>query len=244
MNAAGQRDNADAAEVARFDAAASRWWDPRGEFAPLHRMNPCRLAYLEQRVGLAGRHCLDVGCGGGLLSEGLARQAASVLGIDLAPGPLAVARLHAAGEGLENVTYRQVSAAALAEEQPAGFDLVTCLEVLEHVPDPAALLASLALLVRPGGDVVVSTINRTPKAFAVAIVGAEYLLRVISRGTHQYERFLQPAELAAAGRAAGLVLSDLTGLVMQPLSGSFRLADDVSVNYLAHFRRPAAGAAG
>ena len=232
------RRNADPGELAKFDALASRWWDPQGEFRALHEMNPVRVGYIDERATLAGKRCLDVGCGGGLLSEALARHADYVLGIDLAPAPLEVARLHAAGEGLGNLEYRQISAAELANELPGEFDVVTCLEVLEHVPDPAALVASLANLVRPGGHVVLSTLNRTPKAFALAIVGAEYLLGMLQRGTHEYQRFIRPSELAAWGRAAGLALEDLRGIEMTA-GGNFRLGDNVDVNYLAHFHRPA-----
>jgi 2-polyprenyl-6-hydroxyphenyl methylase/3-demethylubiquinone-9 3-methyltransferase len=238
INASSQP-NIDPDEIGKFDALASRWWDPDGEFKPLHRMNPLRLAYLDERAGLAGKRCLDVGCGGGLLSEGIARQAAEVIGIDMAPAPLAVARLHAAGEGLNNVSYRQIDAENLATEAAGHFDLVTCLEVLEHVPDPQRLVSSLATLVRPGGDVIVSTLNRTAKAFALGIVGAEYITGMVSRGTHQYERFIRPSELEAWGRASGLQLADLRGIVMDLLSGRFRLDSDVDVNYLAHFQRPA-----
>ena len=237
MTAASSR-NADPGELAKFDALASRWWDPKGEFRPLHEMNPLRVGYIDERATLAGKRCVDVGCGGGLLSEALARHADSVLGIDLAPAPLEVARLHAAGEALDNLEYREISAAELAAEQAGQFDLVTCLEVLEHVPDPAALVASLAELVRPGGHVVLSTLNRTPRAFALAIVGAEYLLGLLARGTHEYERFIKPSELAGWARTAGLELSDLRGIEMQP-GGGFRLGSSVDVNYLAHFRRPA-----
>ena len=234
------RSNADPAELAKFDALASRWWDPDGEFKALHQMNPLRLGYLDERAGLRGKNCLDVGCGGGLLSEGMARSALQVLGIDLAPAPLQVAELHAAGEGLENVTYRQISAAELATEKPAEFELVTCLEVLEHVPEPAELMASLASLVTPGGDVIVSTLNRTPKAFALAIVGAEYLLGMLQRGTHEYDRFIRPSELAAWGRNAGLELKDLRGIELILPANGFRLGNNVEVNYLAHFHRPTA----
>jgi 2-polyprenyl-6-hydroxyphenyl methylase/3-demethylubiquinone-9 3-methyltransferase len=230
--------NVDPDELAKFDALASRWWDPQGEFRALHDMNPLRVGYIDERATLAGKRCLDVGCGGGLLSEAVARHADTVLGIDLATAPLEVARLHAAGEGLDNLEYRQVAAAELAAEMPGHFDIVTCLEVLEHVPDPAALVASLASLVRPGGHVLLSTLNRTPKSFAMAIVGAEYLLGLLPRGTHEYQRFIRPAELAAFARAAGLELGDLRGIEMTP-GGKFRLCDRIDVNYLAHFRRPA-----
>ncbi len=229
--------NADPAELHKFDALASRWWDPDGEFKALHQMNPLRLSYLEERAGLANKRCLDVGCGGGLLSEGLARTAGEVLGIDLASGPLAVAKLHAAGEGLDNLRYEETSAAELAERRPGAFDVVTCLEVLEHVPAPDDLLSSLATLVKPGGDVVVSTLNRTPKAFALAIVGAEYLLGMLPRGTHEYARFIRPSELADWGRHGDLELLDLRGIELNPLRDQWRLGPDVAVNYLAHFRR-------
>ncbi|HXV40076.1 MAG TPA: bifunctional 2-polyprenyl-6-hydroxyphenol methylase/3-demethylubiquinol 3-O-methyltransferase UbiG [Steroidobacteraceae bacterium] len=228
----------DPAEISKFDAAAPRWWDPDGEFRPLHDLNPARLDYIEARAGLAGRRALDVGCGGGLLAEGMARRGARVTGIDLAPAVLEVARLHALDAGIE-VDYRQVAAEALAAAEPGKFDLVTCLEMLEHVPDPAGVLQAIARLVRPGGDVVCSTINRNPKAFALAIVGAEYLLRLLPRGTHQYSRLIRPSELARWGRAAGLELVDLAGLEYNPATRRARVSADTSVNYLAHFRRAA-----
>lgn len=228
----------DPAEISKFDAAAPRWWDPDGEFRPLHDLNPARLDYIEARAGLAGRRALDVGCGGGLLAEGMARRGARVTGIDLAPAVLEVARLHALDAGIE-VEYRQVAAEALAEAERGTFDLVTCLEMLEHVPDPAGVLQAIARLVRPGGDVVCSTINRNPKAFALAIVGAEYLLRLLPRGTHQYSRLIRPSELARWARAAGLELVELAGLEYNPATRRARVSADTSVNYLAHFRRAA-----
>lgn len=229
--------NADPAEIARFDAAASRWWDPAGEFRPLHELNPLRLEYLEKRVGLGGRRVLDVGCGGGLLAEGMVRRGARVTGIDLAPAAIEVARLHAIESGL-HVDYRLASAEELAGAEPGAFDLVTCLELLEHVPDPAALVAALARLVRPGGDVVCATLSRSLRSFALAIVGAEYLLRLLPAGTHQYARMIRPSELARWGRAAGLELADVSGLHYDPLARSARLDADPSVNYLAQLRRP------
>jgi 2-polyprenyl-6-hydroxyphenyl methylase / 3-demethylubiquinone-9 3-methyltransferase len=229
--------NVDPAEIAKFDAAAPRWWDPNGEFRPLHDLNPARLDYVEARAGLAGHRVLDVGCGGGLMSEGMARRGAHVLGIDLAPEALAVARLHAL-EAEIAVDYRHIAVEALAESAPAGFDLVTCLEMLEHVPDPAAIVAALARLVRPGGNVIVSTINRNAKAFALAIVGAEYVMRLLPMGTHRYARLIRPSELCHWARDAGLELADLAGLDYDPFSRSARVTGDVSVNYLAHFRRP------
>jgi 2-polyprenyl-6-hydroxyphenyl methylase / 3-demethylubiquinone-9 3-methyltransferase len=233
--------NVDPSEISKFDAAAPRWWDPEGEFRPLHDLNPARLDYIEARAGLAGRRVLDVGCGGGLLAEGMARRGARVTGIDLAPGALEVARLHALESGIA-VDYRQVAAESLADAEPASFDLVTCLEMLEHVPDPPSIMAALARLVRPGGDIVCSTINRNAKAFALAIVGAEYVLRLLPMGTHQYARLIRPSELARWARNAGLQVSDLAGLDYNPVTRQARVSADTSVNYLAHFQRPAAGA--
>ena len=230
--------NVDPAEIAKFDAAAPRWWDPDGEFRPLHDLNPARLDYIEARAGLAGRQVLDVGCGGGLLAEGMACRGAQVLGIDLAPEALAVARLHAIESGLA-VEYRQVAVETLAESAPAGFDVVTCLEMLEHVPDPSAIVTALARLVRPGGHVIISTINRNAKAFALAIVGAEYVMRLLPMGTHRYARLIRPSEVSRWARAAGLELADLAGLEYDPLARKARVTGDVSVNYLAHFGRPA-----
>jgi 2-polyprenyl-6-hydroxyphenyl methylase / 3-demethylubiquinone-9 3-methyltransferase len=231
--------NADPAEVGKFDALASRWWDPQGEFAPLHRLNPVRLAYITARAALDGEPVLDVGCGGGILSESLARAGARVLGIDLAREALATARLHALGEGL-SVEYQERSAEALAAERPGGFAVVTCMEMLEHVPDPGSVVGALARLIRPGGSVFVSTINRGARAFFGAIVAGEYLLSLLPRGTHQYARFIRPSELARAARAAGLVVEDLAGVVPVPFSREFRLSADVGINYLMHLRRPGA----
>ncbi len=233
--------NVDPAEISKFDAAAPRWWDPNGEFRPLHDLNPARLDYIEARAGLAGRRVLDVGCGGGLLAEGMARRGARVTGIDLAPEALQVARLHALEAGV-TVEYRQVAAELLAESEAGGFDLVTCLEMLEHVPDPAAIVAALARLTRPGGSVVCSTINRNARAFALAIVGAEYLLRLLPMGTHQYARLIRPSELSRWARDSGLALADLAGIEYNPATRKARIGDDVSVNYLAHFTRPMAAA--
>ena len=228
--------NADPVEIAKFDAAAPRWWDPDGEFRPLHDLNPARLDYIEDRAGIAGREVLDVGCGGGLLAEGMARRGARVTGIDLAPEALAVARLHAIESGVA-VDYRREPVESLAARRPASFDLVTCLEMLEHVPDPAAIVAALARLVRPGGHVICSTINRNTKSFAMAIVGAEYLLRLLPMGTHSYGRLIRPSELTRWARDAGLELADLAGLQYDPFSRKARVTGDVSVNYLADFRR-------
>lgn len=235
--------NVDTAEVAKFEAMAQRWWDPQGPSKPLHDLNPLRLQYIDRAVSLAGKLVVDVGCGGGILSEAMARSGARVLGIDLSPACLDVARLHALEAGIgaarERLDYRAVSAEALARDQPAHFDAVTCMELLEHVPDPAAMVGALASLVRPGGQVIVSTLNRHPRAFAVAIIGAEYVARVLPRGTHDYLKFIRPSELARWGRAAGLHLQDVTGISYNPLMRSFRLSDDATVNYLARFRREA-----
>lgn len=231
--------NVDPAEISKFDAAAPRWWDPDGEFRPLHDLNPARLDYIEARAGLAGRRVLDVGCGGGLLAEGMARRGARVTGIDLAPGALEVAKLHALETGI-TVDYRQIEVESLANAEPDSYDLVTCLEMLEHVPDPPSVVAALARLVRPGGDVVCSTINRNAKAFALAIVGAEYLLRLLPMGTHQYARLIRPSELARWARDAGLEIADMAGLQYNPATRQARVSADTSVNYLVHFRRPAA----
>lgn len=229
--------NFDPAEISRFDAAAPRWWDPEGEFRPLHDLNPARLDYIEARAGLTGRRVLDVGCGGGLLAEGMARRGARVTGIDLAPESLKVARLHALETGID-VEYREIAAETLADTDAGGFDLVTCLEMLEHVPDPVAIVAALASLVRPGGDVICSTINRNAKSFALAIVGAEYLLRLLPMGTHQYARLIRPSEISHWARDAGLELADLAGLEYNPATRKARTGTDVSVNYLAHYKRP------
>ena len=234
--------NVDPAEISKFDAAAPRWWDPDGEFRPLHDLNPARLDYVEVRAGLAGKDVLDVGCGGGLLAEAMARRGARVTGIDLAPEALAVARLHAVESGAA-VEYRLVAVEALAESAPAKFDLVTCLEMLEHVPDPAAVVAALGRLAKPGGHIICSTINRNIRAFALAILGAEYLLGLLPKGTHQYARLIRPSELSRWARAAGLDVVDLAGLEYDPLSRKAHVSANVSVNYLAHFRRPSTVAA-
>ena len=236
----GRAPNVDETEVARFSALASRWWDPDGEFRPLHQLNPVRTEYVAGRIPLAGASVVDVGCGGGLLSESLAASGANVLGIDASEEALAAARDHLDGSGLD-VEYRATTAEALAESRPGHFDLVTCMELVEHVPDGAALVAACARLVRPGGTVVFSTINRTPKAYALAIVAAEYVLAMLPRGTHDYARFVRPSELARWGRSADLRLCDVTGVAWSVIAGGFRLRRDPSVNYLATFRAPAGG---
>jgi len=228
--------NADPAELAKFDGLAAGFWDPHGEFRPLHLLNPVRLDFIAARATLKGSRVLDVGCGGGLLAEALARAGAAVTAIDLAPGMIEVARLHARESGLD-IDYRVVAADELQRATPAGFDIVTCMEMLEHVPQPAAMTATLARLLRPGGAAFVSTLNRNLKSFLLAIVGAEYLLRLIPRGTHEYERLIRPAELAAWARAAGLHLRELAGIDFNPLTGRVALSHDVAVNYLAHLQR-------
>ncbi len=232
------RANADPAELARFNALAARWWDPDGESRPLHDLNPARLAYIAERVTLQGATVLDLGCGGGLLSEALARAGARVTGIDLGSEVIDVARLHLLESGLA-VDYRECSAEALAAEQPGTFDVVACMEMLEHVPDPGAILVAASTLLKPGGRLFASTLNRTPRAFALAIVGAEYLARLLPRGTHRYARFIRPSELACWARAAGLELEDVSGLHYNPLTRRARTGGDPAVNYLACFRKPA-----
>ena len=229
--------NADHSQLGKFDSLSSRFWDPRGEFRPLHLLNPLRARFVAERTELAGARVLDVGCGGGLLCESLARAGARVTGIDLAPGMIDVARLHAAEHGLD-VAYEVVSAEEIAE-RCAAFDVVTCMEMLEHVPEPAKMTATLARLVRPGGTVFVSTINRSLKSFLLAIVAAEYVLKLIPRGTHEYERLIRPSELQRWARAAGLSLRELAGIEFNPLTSSCRLEREPSVNYLAYLERPA-----
>lgn len=233
------RDNVDAAEIAKFDALASRWWDPEGEFRPLHDMNPVRLAWIEERSGgLDGLRVIDIGCGGGILAESMAAKGATVTGADLAEAPLAVARLHLLESGIE-VEYVQASAEELADEREEQFDVVTCMEMLEHVPDPESVIVACRRLLKPGGDIFFSTINRNSKAFFMAILGAEYLLRLLPRGTHEYARFIRPSELETWARLAGLQAAGIAGLHYNPLSRRFSLGGNVDVNYLMHFRRPA-----
>ncbi|MBK8308266.1 MAG: bifunctional 2-polyprenyl-6-hydroxyphenol methylase/3-demethylubiquinol 3-O-methyltransferase UbiG [Gammaproteobacteria bacterium] len=231
------RANIDAAEIAKFEALASRWWDPSGEFRPLHQMNPLRANYIDRRSAVAGKRVLDVGCGGGILSEGLAQRGATVTGIDMGEAPLAVARLHLLESGLD-IDYRLSTAEDLANEAAGSYDIVTCLEVLEHVPDPASLVDACAQLVRPGGDVYFATINRNPKSYLFAIVGAEHLLGLLPKGTHDYARFIRPSELAGWARRAGLDTQDISGMLYNPLTQAFSLGRDVDVNYLVHARRP------
>jgi 2-polyprenyl-6-hydroxyphenyl methylase/3-demethylubiquinone-9 3-methyltransferase len=229
--------NADPAELAKFSDLAHRWWDPESEFRPLHQINPLRLGWIESQLPLAGQRVCDVGCGGGILADSMARKGAEVLGIDLATKALRVAQLHALEAQTPRVQYREVSVEALAAEQPASFDAVTCMEMIEHVPDPASVVRSCAALVKPGGWVFISTINRNAKAFLFAIVGAEYLLNLLPRGTHEYEKFLRPSELAAFCRASGLVLQHSRGMEYNPLTRRYRLSGDTSVNYMISTRK-------
>lgn len=229
--------NVDRAETAKFDRLASRWWDPDGESRPLHDLNPVRLAYIAERASLAGARVLDVGCGGGLLSEALARAGANVTAIDLSPGVLDVARLHLFESNLK-VDYREVSVEALANDEAGTYDAIACMEMLEHVPDPGSVVGACARLLKPGGKVFFSTLNRTSAAFALAIVGAEYVMRLLPRGTHRYAQFIRPSELAAALRAAGLELADLRGLDYNPFTRKAATKPSVAVNYLLAAEKP------
>lgn len=229
--------NADPREIAQFEALAYKWWDPNGEFKPLHQINPLRLGFVAERVTLNGAKVLDVGCGGGILSESMADLGATVMGIDLAETSLAVARLHLLESGQE-VDYRHSSVELLAEAMPGQFDVVTCMEMLEHVPDPGSAISACARLVKPGGSLFFSTINRNPKAYLMAVLGAEYLLRLLPAGTHDYSKFIKPSELAGWCRDASLVVEELTGLHYHPLSRDFSLGPNVDVNYLVHCLRP------
>ena len=231
----------DAAEVAKFDAIAHRFWDPQGEFGTLHSLNPARMAFITERVTLRGLRVADVGCGGGLLAEAMARAGAIVTAIDLAPSMIDVARLHATGEGLD-IDYRAQSVEALCAEAAASFDVVTCMEMLEHVPEPASVMSSLATLLKPDGALFVSTLNRNLRSFMLAIVGAEYVTRLVPRGTHEYERLIRPSELASWARHAGLRIEAFGGLDYNPLTRAATLTTDVSVNYLAALRRTSASA--
>lgn len=231
--------NADPAELAKFSALAHRWWDPESEFRPLHQINPLRLDWIHALCGLGGKRVLDVGCGGGILADSMARKGADVTGIDLASKALRVAQLHALEAGTKGVQYREVSVEALAAEQPASFDVVTCMEMLEHVPDPASVVKACSELVKPGGWVFFSTIHRNAKAFMLAIVGAEYVLNMLPRGTHEYAKMIRPSELASHCRAAGLDVQQTRGLEYNPLTKRYWLSADTSVNYMFATQRPA-----
>ncbi|MGI9273129.1 MAG: bifunctional 2-polyprenyl-6-hydroxyphenol methylase/3-demethylubiquinol 3-O-methyltransferase UbiG [Woeseiaceae bacterium] len=229
--------NVDAAEVAKFDALASRWWDPDGEFRPLHEINPLRLDWIRQHVELDGSTVVDIGCGGGILTESMALAGANVTGVDMAEGPLAVARLHKLESGAA-VDYHQSTAEELASKQAGQFDVVTCLEMLEHVPSPAGVIESVHTLLKPGGHAFFSTINRNPKSFMMAIVGAEYVLKLLPAGTHEYEKFIRPSELDDWARRVGLELRDSIGMHYNPLTREYSLGPGLDVNYLMHYRRP------
>lgn len=227
--------NVDPQEIAKFEALAALWWDLESEFRPLHQINPLRLNWVEEHAGqLQSKKILDVGCGGGILAESMARRGADVLGIDLGEAPLNVARLHAEQEQVNNIEYQQIAVEELAELQPGQYDIVTCMEMLEHVPDPASIIQACYKLVKPGGHVFFSTINRNPKAYLFAIIGAEYVLRMLKRGTHDYHKFIKPSELAHDIRQAGLQLKDMTGLHYNPLTKHYWLAPNVQVNYMVH----------
>ena len=231
--------NADPQELAKFSELAHRWWDTESEFRPLHQINPLRLDWIEAHVPLAGKRVLDVGCGGGILSDSIARRGANVLGIDLSAKALKVAQLHALEADTPNVEYREVSAETLAVEQPGGFDVVTCMEMLEHVPDPSSIVAACTSLVKPGGRVFFSTINRNAKAFLFAIVGAEHVLQLLPKGTHEYAKFIRPSELAQWCRNTGLELLETRGMEYSPITRRYWLSSDTSVNYLLACRRSA-----
>jgi 2-polyprenyl-6-hydroxyphenyl methylase/3-demethylubiquinone-9 3-methyltransferase len=229
--------NADPAELAKFSELAHRWWDPESEFKPLHQINPLRLAWIQSFTPLAGRRLVDVGCGGGILADSAARQGAEVLGIDLSTKALKVAQLHAMETQTPNVSYREVSAESLAQESPASADIVTCMEMLEHVPDPASVVDACARLVKPGGWVFFSTLNRNPMSFFQAIVGAEYVLKLLPKGTHEYAKMIRPSELAQFCRAAGLELQATKGLGYNPITGKYSLTNSTQVNYLFATRK-------
>ncbi|WP_305857216.1 bifunctional 2-polyprenyl-6-hydroxyphenol methylase/3-demethylubiquinol 3-O-methyltransferase UbiG [Balneatrix alpica] len=238
MKQADSKANVDLNEIAKFEALAARWWDTESEFKPLHDINPLRVNYIDERVSLAGKKVLDVGCGGGILSEAMARRGADVTGIDMGEAPLSVAQLHSLESGVQ-VNYRRITAEQLATEQPGQYDVVTCLEMLEHVPDPGSVIQACTTLVKPGGQVFFSTINRNPKAWLFAIVGAEYLLKMLPKGTHDFNKFIRPAELANWIRQAGLQQRHMTGMTYNPLSKTYRLNEqDVDVNYLVYCEKP------
>ncbi len=230
--------NADPQEIRKFEAIAHRWWDTNSDFKPLHAINPLRLNYIDERAQLRGKHVLDVGCGGGILSESMVRRGATVLGIDLGEAPLSVAKLHALDSQMD-IQYRQISVEELAAEMPEQFDVVTCMEMLEHVPDPASVIQSCAKLVKPNGHVFFSSINRNPKAFMYAIIGAEYVLNMLPRGTHEYAKFIKPSELERAARQAQLSIRDVSGLTYNPILQNYRVGKDIDVNYMMHFTKEA-----
>ena len=229
--------NVDVNEINKFEAIANRWWDVNSEFKPLHQINPLRLNYIERLAGgLAGKRVIDIGCGGGILSESMALRDANVTGIDMGETPLSVARLHSLESGVD-IDYQQITAEEIAEQNPAQYDVVTCMEMLEHVPDPGAVIQACSTLVKPDGHIFFSTINRNPKAFALMIVGAEYVLKMIPKGTHEYAKFIRPSELESWARTSGLKLEDISGMMYNPIFQSYKLGKDVDVNYLMHFTK-------
>lgn len=230
--------NVDPSELAKFEALASRWWDPESEFKPLHELNPVRMNYIDTKVNVAELKVADIGCGGGILSETLAKRGGIVTGIDMTDAPLKVAQLHALDQGVQNLTYRQMTAEQLAEEEPGQYDVITCMEMLEHVPDPTSVMKAIYKLLKPGGKAFFSTINRNPKAFLFAIVGAEYVMNLLPKGTHEYRKFIRPSELANAAREAELKVLDFRGMTYNPLTKAFKLSSDVTVNYLMATEKP------
>lgn len=230
-------ENVDPNEIAKFEALASRWWDKESEFKPLHDINPLRLNYIDEKAPLPGKKVLDVGCGGGILSEGLSQRGAHVMGIDMGEAPLSVARLHGLETGID-VDYQQMTVEALAEQQPESFDIVTCLEMLEHVPQPASVIRACATLLKPGGHLFLSTINRNPKAYLFAVVGAEHVLKMLPKGTHEYKKFIKPSELTRYVRQADLEFRDISGMTYNPLIKEYKINSDVNVNYLMHAQKP------
>lgn len=236
MTASVQSQNVDPSEIAKFEALASRWWDKTSEFKPLHDINPLRVNYIDERASLAGKKVLDVGCGGGILSEAMALRGADVSGIDMGEAPLAVAQLHSLESGV-SINYRQITAEELAEQEAGTYDIVTCLEMLEHVPSPLSVIEACQKLLKPGGHLFLSTINRNPKAYLFAIIGAEHLLKMLPKGTHEFKKFIKPSELANHVRSAELEMLDLTGMTYNPFIKEYKLSSDVDVNYLMHTKK-------
>lgn len=230
--------NVDPAELAKFEALASRWWDPDSEFKPLHDLNPIRMRFIDNHINVAGLTVADIGCGGGILTETLAKRGGKTTGIDMTDAPLKVAQLHALEQNIANIQYRQMTAEQLAEESPGQFDVVTCMEMLEHVPDPTSVMKAIRTMLKPGGKAFFSTINRNPKAFLFAILGAEYVMNLLPKGTHEYQKFIRPSELAGAAREGGLSVTQFKGMTYNPLTKAFHLTDDVSVNYLMATEKP------
>jgi 2-polyprenyl-6-hydroxyphenyl methylase/3-demethylubiquinone-9 3-methyltransferase len=235
---AAENTNVDANEIKKFEDVAHRWWDRDSEFKPLHEINPLRLNYIDENSqGIKAKKIIDVGCGGGILAESMALRGANVLGIDMGAAPLSVAELHALEAGVDNIQYKKITVEEIVEEQAGSFDVVTCMEMLEHVPDPGSIISACAKLVKPDGHVFFSTINRNPKSFALAIVGAEYVMNMLAKGTHEYAKFIRPSELENWARDAGLHLENIKGMTYNPLLQSYKLGSDVGVNYLMHFTK-------